>query len=138
MLPSTLLFSMKPCIFLIKLGSLTALFPASASRITRKRNRICHSSTTNIVFKRSSFVKINFSCSFNSMNSPLTIQLCLNWCSALELGYGSVCRASSQLLKNLVGFTSNCKVLGISSASCNELYFLGNLCDRSLSNSSLV
>ena len=37
---SALLLSMKPCIFLIKFGSLTALFPASVGKIARTRTRV--------------------------------------------------------------------------------------------------
>ena len=48
---------MKPCIFLRKSGSLTALFPASVEKIVRTMNRICYLFTVNIVYKRSPVTK---------------------------------------------------------------------------------
>src|SRR5215212_2139205 len=54
---SALLFSMKPCMFLRKFGSLTALFPVSVGKIIRAMNLIVVLFTVNILFKRSSLTK---------------------------------------------------------------------------------
>ena len=57
---SALLLSMKPCIFLIKFGSLTALFPASVGKIARTRTHF-QSILLLILYKEFAVVKISAS-----------------------------------------------------------------------------
>jgi hypothetical protein len=72
---SALLFSMKPCMFLRKFGSLTALFPASVGKMIRTMNLIVPFFAANILFKRSPLTKMSHQREKSEVNLSITFSL---------------------------------------------------------------